>query len=337
MTTLAGSATSQVTVSLSTANTWQATAGASTQTLPQGTNLDAGGGVSASESTSSGLCQGTGAGASCDVAPVLAGTSFSATVTTLASSSSQFCAAPGGSTGPNLLHATLTAPQPTFVRVRLELEKAQGILSIVYRRIAPATISIVGSPITLSVARGASAVPPPMDVVVPVDANGTVLAITTSAQASLGLGINSTDAEYVTARISFDVLGIAPVPNISVTPIGLPCGSMLAGTVLPPAPGPTATVDLQLSVSQAPVWPASFLIVGLDDIQVPIPPTGCPLRTSILVPLPVPVSPAGTIQVKVPIAAGLSPIDLRVQHLVGNLIGGQEQWHTSQALRVQVQ
>jgi hypothetical protein len=101
---------------------------------------------------------------------------------------------------------------------------------------------------------------------------------------------SSAQAGWPAANASLTaVLGITTGGTGWLATSGARCGAGLGAYV-----ARTATTKFGFAVDGAPVTPHAFLVVGLRDAQLPIPPTMCVLRTDILVPLSVTVQPDGS-------------------------------------------
>ena len=110
----------------------------------------------------------------------------------------------------------------------------------------------------------------------------------------------------------------------AAVPYGSSCGGLaLAGAITAPAPG-----RLTLTMQGAAPFALGALVFGTTRFELPLPPTGCPLRTEPLVVLPIPVDGSGRASLGLNLPG--FPVTANVQALAG--AGSPVSWATSQGL-----
>ena len=122
-----------------------------------------------------------------------------------------------------------------------------------------------------------------------------------------------------------------------VVPYGSACGPELAARYYT-ATGLVTVEDFDFTATNSPVTPYAFFVLGVQPLQVVIPPLSCVLRTNIIVPVLATVSPAGEATWNLPVPPGIGPIDMRVQYLAATIdpTSGVTLWRTSQAMHLRL-
>ena len=110
---------------------------------------------------------------------------------------------------------------------------------------------------------------------------------------------------------------------------GPACGPTLAGSLLTDV----SSSALTLGVRNSSVSPDAFLVLGLSQVVVPIPPTGCVLRTDIVAPVWVPISANGTASLRWTFGPQFA-VTCYAQYIVATDIAGVSHWHTSELLAI---
>ena len=122
-----------------------------------------------------------------------------------------------------------------------------------------------------------------------------------------------------------DFLGVLPVA--ALTPLGSAC---------PGGPALTASLislgasgyGLNLLVTGSPFTANAWLVVGLAEQQIPLPPSGCPLLVTpdLLLPMPVNVSGTGGLFFQIPLGAALA---VKLQYVAAPVVGATYQFFPS--------
>lgn len=272
--------------------------------IPVGTDLTSGVYLGADGSN----CQ-QGASARVSVVP---GTSVQ--FANIAYSTAQFgCVSDEAECGTHSIRVHFSANQPTSGTLRVTMTHAQSLGGFWIRATANGSVNVGADGIGVST--GAN----PQTFERSVTLGPTPLPVLISAYA---LGFGTSASTNIT--VSF-------VGDGRVRPDGQPCGPTLIGTVLS---DPLASL-LSFHVRNAAVVPNAFLVLGVQPLGLSIPPTGCLLRTDIVLPIWVPIGWDG----RATLGYMLSPqfaLSCHAQFLVATDVAGVTHWHTSERLTVRL-
>ncbi|MBK8980591.1 MAG: hypothetical protein IPM29_32205 [Planctomycetes bacterium] len=308
-------ATAQVTASAFADTELVAVANGVRTTLPRGTRLLDGMGVSADDPNFS--CPANSA-ASIRILPQ--GSDLTFRFANGATASGNVFACLGrASAGSHAVLVTLAASQPTRGRIRITTTVPRAL---------EAMFSVdVGNDGVIEMASdlfAAGQVAGLLEMPVTLDTAGLPIRIVANAVA-----VASPVFPFATAQMDVEVKFLAGDGRL--VPIGQPCGPALGGFLVD---HPVDRHALVLGVTGSPVTPHAFFGLGITQINLPIPPLGCVLRTDILIPVLTPVSSSGTAALRIPLGASLPRGDVIVQYLAATVGTGGTVWRTSDALLV---
>ncbi|MBK8979004.1 MAG: hypothetical protein IPM29_24170 [Planctomycetes bacterium] len=316
---MACAANAQVTMRATAATTLRVAVGSTTRTIPAGADLTAGASISVSQLAGGSCPPGAGSGAGASVAITAGASGPRCTFSNQAweNGSGFFCGVAPSTAGAHDVLVTLTAPQPTAGALRVSARGSNGRWF---------SIDIGNDGSAELVDQGDTLVTQEYEVPILIDSTGVGVRLSASAVNQSGLFWSTGSA---TLAVEFLQSGGR------LTRIGAPCGVDLTGHYELIDPFFSTGVErFVFQGSNAPPWPAAFFVIGTTDTWLPIPPSNCPFRTDLLIPVFVTLNPAGQAAVTLNVPAGFVRTDFRIQFLVGMAQGGLEYWNMSEALRV---
>ncbi len=258
--------------------------------------------------SSSGLCAGFATLASLNVA-------LTGATVTYGTYASSICA--NGASASGVILLTLSAATPTAGSLHLDSGQSSGSYSVDIGN--DGSIEFGGSNPLISTQ--AAAFP------LVVDAAGIQVLVRAQSSAATIPFASSSSTDLT---LTFATDGI-------VVPYGSACGPELAARYYT-ATGLVTVEDFDFTATNSPVTPYAFFVLGVQPLNLVIPPLSCVLRTGILVPVPTTVSPAGKATWNLPVPPGIGPVDVRVQYLAATVdpTSGAVVWRTSEAMRLRL-
>ncbi|MEM7206031.1 MAG: hypothetical protein AAF628_37595 [Planctomycetota bacterium] len=132
------------------------------------------------------------------------------------------------------------------------------------------------------------------------------------------------------------VLEFLPGPGV-LAPYGSGCGARLTGWYVdvddPTLPPRVRSLDLRAAGAPGAV---GFLVFGDRSVQVPVPPLGCAVRTTLLAPVPVVVGAMGEAYLTVPLPVAVRGGPVYAQYMAGTVAPGGTRWETSNGLALRI-
>ncbi|MEZ5962979.1 MAG: hypothetical protein R3F56_03940 [Planctomycetota bacterium] len=308
----------QIHIEARTADTMTARTTAGSQTIAPGSALASGQGVNSTYRSSIGNCT-----ASAMAQVLFSGTSAGATAafTNSARSDEQFfCSGGPANAGQHAVIVALSSPIPVAGYIRVTATPSRQASAFSY---AAASYGVdVGVDGSFELRGGTNPLQPttsPDFVELPVVLGSTPLHIRLEAAAEVAQPFGP-----VSASMRLDLAFVAGAGRW--TEFGSPCGAHLESRLWKQG----NSAGLSFGLTSTTPTPHAFLVAGTQDLAVPVPPTGCVLRTDLLVFVPVDLA-NGPREFALPLTVQLPVLDVRFQLLSGVPQAGGTAWHTSQA------
>ena len=308
--------TAQPSATIQTATALTATVGSETQTLAAGTNISSGTLVSVTETPPLLLPGCIALTASTRVTNQAVGNDVTVTL------SSDISASPGFSTcttsascGGEIL-VTLSAPQPTGGNLEVHVGNQPAgfpgiIVSDGYADLHDDGDIEIRAGVPIPRVPGSNR----LDLPVVLDPNGITVRLSTTSSVQL-----------FTTQMNVTIKFTAGFGNLELA--GSPCGPSLTAIHHRLLTGSR----LDFVATAAAQTPFAFFVFGTTAFAVPVPPTGCELRTNILLLVATTLSPSGEATLSVPITpAVMGTFDS--QFLTATQTPTGLLWHTSQRVR----